>query len=57
MVIGLKQVRMPSDNLVPSPSTENNLLSLSELQSWTKYNETKRQILPESSISYVYGNG
>ena len=32
MVIGLKQVRVSSGNLVPSPSTENHLLSLSELQ-------------------------
>ena len=32
MVIGFKQVGVSSDNLVPSPSTENNLLSLSELQ-------------------------
>ena len=31
MVIELKQVRVSSDNLVPSPSTENHLLSLSEL--------------------------
>ena len=30
MVIGFKQVRVSSDNLVPSP-TENHLLSLSEL--------------------------
>ena len=31
MVIGLKQVRVSSGNLLPSPSTENQLLSLSEL--------------------------
>ena len=31
MVIGLKQVRVSSGNLVPSLSTENHLLSLSEL--------------------------
>ena len=31
MVIGFKQVRVSSGNLVPSPSTENHLLSLSEL--------------------------
>ena len=31
MVSGLKQVRVSSGNLVPSPSTENHLLSLSEL--------------------------
>ena len=30
MVIGFKQVRVSSGNLVPSPSTENHLLSLSE---------------------------
>ena len=30
MVTGLKQVRVSSGNLVPSPSTENHLLSLSE---------------------------
>ena len=31
MVSDLKQVRVSSRNLVPSPSTENHLLSLSEL--------------------------
>ena len=31
MVIGFKQVRVPSGNLVPIPSTEIHLLSLSEL--------------------------
>ena len=31
MAIGFKQVRVSSGNLVPSPSTENHLLSLSEL--------------------------
>ena len=31
MVIGFKQVRVSSGNLVPSPSPENHLLSLSEL--------------------------
>ena len=31
MIIGLKHVRVSSGNLVPSPSTENHLLSLSEL--------------------------
>ena len=31
VVIGFKQVRVSSANLVPSPSTENHLLSLSEL--------------------------
>ena len=31
MVIGFKQVRVPSGNLVPSPSAENHLLSLSGL--------------------------
>ena len=31
MVIGLKQVRVPNRNLVPSPNTKNRLLSLSEL--------------------------
>ena len=31
MVIGFKQVRVSTGNLVPSPSTENHLLSLSEL--------------------------
>ena len=31
IVIGLKQVRVSSGNLVSSPSTENDLLSLSEL--------------------------
>ena len=31
MVIGFKQVRVSSGNLVPSRSTENHLLSLSEL--------------------------
>ena len=31
MVIGLKQVRVPIGNLVPSPNMKNHLLSLSEL--------------------------
>ena len=31
MVIGLEQVNVSSGNLVPSPSTENHLLSLSGL--------------------------
>ena len=31
MVIGFKQVRVSSGNLVPSPSVENHLLSLSGL--------------------------
>ena len=31
MIIGLIQVRVLSGNLVPSPSIENHLLSLSEL--------------------------
>ena len=31
MVIDLKQVRVPSGDLVPSASLENDLLSLSEL--------------------------
>ena len=31
MTIGFKQVSVSNDNLVPSPSTENHLLSLSEL--------------------------
>ena len=37
MVIGLKQVRVSSGNLIPSPSTENHSLLLSELADRNKH--------------------
>ena len=48
MVIGLKQIRVSSGNLVPSPSTEHHLLSLqasrSKINTFGKF--AKKHFLP-----------
>ena len=58
MVIGLKQVRVSSGNLLPSPSTENHLLSLSELADRNKHFSQVREqavfaIFRKCPLTYV----